>query len=190
MLLDRLDVIEWRGMYDRHALLSDAPEVEFLDGLRVRKVSPKRKHGTVQRTLSAILWRCAAGRGAVATEWRCVLNSGTDELVPDVAFVPYERLRGLCEEDREEPPFAPDVAVEIRSPLDKPAVLRRKIELYLAHGSLLVLDVDPQTRTILAHERDDSSRAYACGERFTSATVPWMLFDVDEAFADLDIPEG
>jgi Uma2 family endonuclease len=168
-------------------LLSDAMENELVDGLRCRKVSPKRKHGAVQLTLSAILRRCCGARGKVASEWRCVLESGVDELIPDVAFFSYERLLPLSEDDRDEPPFAPDIAVEVRSPSDNAAVLRRKIDLYLTHGALLVLDVDPQTRTIFAHDRA-GSRRLRCGERFSLDEVPWLEFDIAEAFEDLDMP--
>ncbi len=168
-------------------VLSDAMEAELVDGRSYRKVSPKRKHGAVQLTLGAILRRCCGNRGKVASEWRCVLESGIDELIPDVAFFAYERLLPLSEEDREEPPFAPDVAIEVRSPSDTLAFLRRKTDLYLGHGCALSLDVDPETRTIVASDLE-GNRQFGSGERFSRKSVPWLVFDVAEAFEDLDMP--
>jgi len=177
-------VLEWRAMFAAE-VLSEIQEPELIDGVRVRKVSPKLRHATVQLTLGMILRRCAQGRGKVATEWRCLLESGRSELVPDVSFVSNERLAPLSTEEREMPPFAPDVAVEVRSPKDKHSVLSRKSAVYRSHGCLLVLDVDPQTRTIRALE-GDSERAFSESERFASAALPWLVFEVRAAFEGLD----
>lgn len=166
-------------------LLSEIQEPELVDGVRVRKVSPKRTHGIVQINLAMILRRCSPP-GDVGSEWRCSVEEGISELVPDVSFVSHERLALLSQEGRELPPFAPDVAVEIRSEKDKQKVLNRKIELYLRHGCLLVLDVDPRKRRILAYERGGAVREFALGERLSSALVPWLDFEVGEAFVRLD----
>lgn len=55
-------------------------------------------------------------------------------LLPDVAFVTADRLAALSARDQQRPPFAPDVAIEIRSPSDRERNIARKIELYLARG--------------------------------------------------------
>ena len=170
-------------MYD----LSDKPEIEYIDGVGYPKVSPKRKHSVVQAAMVAILSRCAAGGGFAGPEWRVHLNDRTT-LVPDVAYVPYDRLRDLPEEQTEEPAFAPDIAVEVRSPSDREAFINLKTQQYLAHGSLLVINADPQTRTMTAHFADGSVRVYCEGERLACETVPWLQFDVAEAFALIDIP--
>jgi len=164
----------------------ELPEVEIIDGARVRKMSPRRRHAMVQLTIGTILRRCAGDRGDVGSEWRCSLRAGATELVPDVAFVSAERLAALSSTQREEPPFAPDIAVEIRSPGDKLSVLQRKIQLYLDHGSLLVLDADPQERTINAHERGGAVAHFIVGERFRSVAVPWLAFEIAEAFIGID----
>jgi len=48
-----------------------------------------------------------------------------------------------------------------------------------------VLDVDYAKRVIMAHAHD-GVRTYANGERFGHPSAPWLVFDVSEAFADLD----
>jgi len=66
---------------------------------------------------------------------------------PDVAFVRLERLRGIDLSS----PFvgAPDLAVEIVSPNDSAMDLQQKVETWLAHGTLAVLLMYPDSRSIV-----------------------------------------
>lgn len=165
----------------------DYPEIEYLNGRPHPKVSPKRTHALVQFALALVLRRCGGAIGNVATEWRFKL-SGDTELVPDVAFVSFDRLRALTDEEAEEPPFAPDIAIEVRSPSRRPAYDVSKIREYLSHGAKLVLDVDPKARAIHAHDSGVGRVAFHSGDRFAHDAFPWLIFEVDEVFADLKIP--
>ena len=167
--------------------LKDLPEIEYLSGQPYPKVSPKRTHAIVQTAAVTILRRCAIGRGNAGTEWRFKL-AGDTQFVPDVAFVSFERLRPLTGELLEEPPFAPDIAIEVRSPSRRPSYERSKIQQYLEHGARLVLDVDPRERAVYAHGIDGSQAVYRARERFSHPAAPWLTFDIDELFADLEIP--
>lgn len=172
-------------------ILYDPPEIEYLDGHPHAKSSPKTAHSFVQGALVGILRHCGRGRGFAGTEWRFEpgqIDRTPTELVPDVAFVSKERLLALPEERVQKPPFSPDIAVEVRSPKDDLPYLREKIERYLVTGSLLVLDVDPARRTIVAHAYE-GVREFARGECFRHDAAPWLLFEVDEAFEDLDALE-
>ena len=169
-------------------VLRDEPETELLEGREYPKVSPKRTHASVQGAMLALLRRCAAGHGWAGCELRVRLAPGM-ELVPDVAFISYDRLRGLNACDREEPPFAPDVAVEVRSPSNRAAYDARKIAAYLAHGARLVLDIDPSCRALYAHEPNGGVCVFRCGEVFVHESFAWLQFGIDELFADLDIPD-
>ena len=106
--------------------------------------------------------------------------------VPDVAVVMLERLRSLPESEREQPPFAPDVAVEVRSPSYRPAFAAEKIVRYLRTGAVLVLDVDPVKRVVTAHSAA-GVRTFSEGDRFTHDAAPWLAFDVAELFSDIDL---
>jgi Uma2 family endonuclease len=91
------------------------PYVESIRGRWIPKVSPRKRHALVQLRLGTTLAQWAAKRGDVGTEWRCRLLSSTEKpssLVPDVCFVSNERQKDLSEEERERPPFAPDIAAE------------------------------------------------------------------------------
>jgi Uma2 family endonuclease len=167
--------------------LIDLPEIEYLDGEAYPKVSPKLNHMVVQGAMVRILYAAAGKRGKVGPELHVYPGeTETDAtFVPDVAFISNERLRALDAGDRQDPPFSPDVAVEVRSPSNDLRYLEKKIARYLATGALVVLDVDPQTRTIVAHGAS-GVRTFAETESFESTDVEWLRFDVAEAFADLD----
>jgi Uma2 family endonuclease len=161
---------------------------EYLDGKVYPKVSPRRTHAVVQATMIAMLLGTARERGTLASEWDFRLGAvdGTKtKFIPDIAFVYRERLDALERNDPEEPPLAPDIAIEIRSPSNRQNFIAAKIERYLACGATLVLDVDPASRSVTAHAAG-GVRRYENGERFSHLAVPWMTFDVADAFADLE----
>lgn len=167
--------------------LCDPPETEYLDGRPQPKMSPRLSHGLVQTAMARVLADCAGKRGIVVCEVRFAPGAhggSKTELVPDVAFVDHDRLAGLRGEDLEKPPFSPDIAIEIRSPSDDGSYVTRKITRYLATGSALVLDVDPQQRCIEAHTHD-GLRLFPTGEEFSVPHLPWLRFDVARLFAEL-----
>jgi hypothetical protein len=72
---------------------------------------------------------------------------------------------------------------------DPPAIGRAtfngKIELYLAHGSTLVIDVNPQTLTIALHDAS-AMRVLREGDRFEHVGAPGLTFDVRALFASVE----
>lgn len=165
-------------------VLFDPPEIEYLDGHPYSKVSPKRTHALVQAALLRVLGDCAHGRGEVGPEWRFDLGAVDityTEFVPDIAFVSYGRMDALNDEDAEEPPFAPDIAIEIRSPSNRAAYIARKMARYLKCGAILVLDVDPANRTIVAHS-NGGARTFLEHDRFEHDAAPWFTFDIASIF--------
>jgi Uma2 family endonuclease len=171
-------------------LLQDKPYIEYLDGKAYPKgLSRKATHSIVQGAALTILRRCSAGIGITGTEWdfRLGIADGTQTMfVPDVAVLMLERLRSLPESEREQPPFAPDVAVEVRSPSYRPAFAAEKVVRYLRTGAVLVLDVDPIKRLMFAHSAA-GVLTFGEGDRFTHEAAPWLSFDVAELFGDLDL---
>lgn len=169
-------------------ILYDPPEIEYLDGHPHPKVSPKTSHTFVQSAFVGLFRTLGKGRGFSGPEWRFdpgQIDRTPTEFVPDVSFVSKERIHDIPEDRTEKLPFSPDIAVEVRSPKDDLKYLREKIERYLATGAVLVLDVDPKKETIEAHAHD-GARTFRRGEHFVHPAVPWLEFDVDEVFAELD----
>jgi Uma2 family endonuclease len=168
--------------------ISDVPEIEVLRGIEVPKVSPRRRHARLQGLLFVLLDRWAAARGDVGTEWRFQLSKrpgGETSLVPDVAYVANARLSALDPESAEEPPFAPHIAIEVRSPDDRDRNIQAKIALYLDAGALLVLDVDPQSRRITASDAD-GVQVFRADDTFAHSHAPGLAFAVGELFAAAD----
>lgn len=169
-------------------VLSEAPVNEILDGRVYRKMSPTSRHARVQGLLMAILERCGREIGLAGTEWDFrvgVVDDSNTFVVPDVAFLRFDRLEAIAPEDREQPPVAPDVVVEVRSKGEKAGFRKRKIAKYLACGCALVLDVDPSTRRIEAYSKD-ATQVFVTGERFEHPAAPWLVFDVSDAFVGLE----
>ena len=166
------------------------PETEWILGRAVRKVSPRRTHGLLQRVFAERLGRWAKGRGDVACEWRFRIAPPGEirrPLVPDVAYVSYVRLRGLEGDDLELPPFAPDVAVEILSPGWRSTHLEHKIGVYLGGGSSLVIVVDPRQREVVL--RDASGiRTVRSNEAIEHAALPGFSLPLIDMFAVLEVP--
>ena len=168
--------------------LCDAPEIELIRGIEVPKMSPRRRHARLQGLIFASLDRWADRRGDVGTEWRFRLSErpeGETSLVPDVAYVSGDRLARLDDATAEEPPFAPDIAVEIRSPGDRERNSRAKIALYLEFGAMLVLNVDPGRRQIIAHDAR-GTRRFIAGDTFSHDLFEGLSFNVATLFAAAD----
>ncbi|HVA34152.1 MAG TPA: Uma2 family endonuclease [Candidatus Baltobacteraceae bacterium] len=131
------------------------PAIESIRGRWEPKMSSRRQHSLLQVRFAALLTAWAGERGEVGTEWRFYFlpkGERPSSLVPDVAYVSFERMPLEYGELRERPTIAPDVAVEILSPDDRRALLDEKIAMYIGFGSLLVIVADPETQTIEMHE--------------------------------------
>lgn len=166
------------------------PAYEWILGRPVQKVSPKRRHSLLQAKFVMLLHPWAAGRGEIGTEWRFRLEPPGEDirpLVPDVAYLSYERMGERTDNDLETPLLAPNVAVEIRSPDDRQLHIDHKIEVYLAAGTDAVILVDPLDRTIETFDRFEHAM-FREGERFSHRALPGLNFAVSDAFAILNRP--
>ena len=71
-------------------------------------------------------------------------------LVPDVAFVRWERLPGRTVPDGYIP-VPPDLAIEVRSASDEPGEIAKKLDHYQRAGVPLVWWVEPKRRVVIVH---------------------------------------
>lgn len=88
-----------------------------------------------------------------------ILSRNPDTVrAPDLAFTGNERafppVRGFV-------PCAPDLAVEVLSPDDRPGYVREKVAEWLAAGTLVVWVVDPRTRTVTIHDSGERAVVFA-----------------------------
>jgi Uma2 family endonuclease len=160
------------------------PETEWVRGRFLQKVSPTRPHALLQRTLATALAAWAHKRGEVGTEWRFrITPPGGPErpLVPDVAYVALERLRGLRGYDLDVPRLSPDVVVEVLSPQDRRLDVDDKIATYLDAGTQLVIIVDPRAHVVELHDTN-ASRAVREGGMLRHRALPDFALSITELF--------
>lgn len=167
--------------------------IEYLDGVPHPKVSPRIPHGAVQARLAMFLQQMAPSPYIIATEGDAAVSNDKEQrtrLIPDISFYWPDRFKGLPREQQEEPPFSPEIAIEVRSRGDKQSYLMRKVERYFARGSQLVLDVDFRKRTIAAYTADGKTERFDEDDRFTSGLFPWFTFELRDLFSVLEpIPD-
>ncbi|MCK6459040.1 MAG: Uma2 family endonuclease [Planctomycetes bacterium] len=124
---------------------------ELIRGELHMMVPPGAEHGWIAaRILVAIANHAdSQGLGKVYSETGFVLARDPDTvLAPDVAFVRSERART----SRAYFEGAPDLAVEVLSPDDRPGYVRDKVAEWLEAGTRAVWVVDPRDRTVVVHE--------------------------------------
>ncbi len=135
---------------------------ELVRGEIVNIMPPGGVHGTVALRLGARLevWATKTSAGNCAVESGYLLARNPDTLrSPDISFVKANRIppTGV---PRAFWPFAPDLAVEIVSPADTAAEVHEKILEYLAAGTASVWIVYPDTRRVVVHSPNGTSRTY------------------------------
>ena len=108
-------------------------------------------------------------------------------LIPDVGFIRAER-RALIANRQKPIPFAPDLAVEVASPDQKPDELAEKARLYLANGTRLVWVVWPSSGHIDVWHADRSGGSVATLNASDTLegedVVPGFQYPVAAIFAD------
>ena len=108
------------------------------------------QHGWIEVNIILVLGTDSVARSVgrtVSGDTAFVLARDPDTVrIPDVAFVRHERLPPPLVSGRAA--LAPDLAVEIRSPNDRPGDIQRKLEDYFAAGVWLVWLVDPDAQTV------------------------------------------
>lgn len=111
------------------------------------------EHGRIAAKLTCYLGNHVMSRRLgtfYAAETGFVLSRDPDTVrAPDVAFVRAERPAGPR---RGYYDGAPDLAVEVLSPDDRPGYVEDKVAEWLEAGTLAVWVVDPDQRTVTVHE--------------------------------------
>ena len=113
---------------------------------------PSLRHDEVRKRLERILDTHVAGQrlGEVFGNVGFVLARNPDTVRgPDLSFVARERLVGIDYSRFFE--GAPDLAIEILSPSNRPYQVRAKVADYLAAGCRLVWVVNPERRSVTTY---------------------------------------
>ena len=167
------------------ALDEKKPYIEVLDGEKQPDVSPYHGHGAVAAEMVMQLGPWARGNGTVATEVRFYFLHGDgrwSSLLPDVSYTSYARLPKDPIAQWERPRIAPDIAVEILSPSDRPGRTQRNVETYLEFGATLVVMLDPVKRRVRLHRTDGSTEERDARGAWPLAPFDGLIVDWEEIF--------
>ena len=129
-------------------------------------------------------WARAGGRGTVGTEWEFRLKPPGDvrfPLVPDVAFISFERLPFEDEAAADIPHVAPDVVVEILSSSDRKADIEEKIRVYLACGTKVIFLIDTDAQIVTMREASRTEH-FLREDLLTHAALPGFALRTSELF--------
>lgn len=107
--------------------------------------------------------------------------------IPDVAYVSWNRLGGGPVPDEAIPAIVPDLVVEVLSPSNTVAEMKRKRQEYFKAGVRLLWSVDPDTRTVAIYTSPrkpkvlDEKGILEAGDLLPGFTLP-----VRDIFSELD----
>jgi Uma2 family endonuclease len=101
---------------------------------------------------------------------------------PDIAFIAKRNLPTPMPSEAFWP-GAPDLAVEVLSPDDRPGEVKEKVEAWLAAGTSAVWIVDPKLRNVTTYQRTAAAKIYSAGETLIGdPVVPGFSCPVDRIF--------
>ena len=171
------------------ALDEQKPYIEVLDGERLPDVSPKNAHGYLAVAIAANMRPWARARGGLGAEIRFYFlrpDGSWSSLLPDVSFMSRERFPQEGD-DPQRPRRAPDIAVEIVSPGDRPSRLKRKIETYLEYGSTVVLVLYPEDRRAVVHRASGFVEEREARGAWALEPYDDLILDWDDIFDGIDL---
>ncbi len=128
--------------------LNPTDKYYLIDGELLIKMAPAQHHALAASELARLLGNFVVEHGLGRVLVECGYYPPDDRrtvLLPDVSFEALPRAA--------QPPLAtyvphmPDLAVEVISPSQTLAQVRRKAEVYLRHGAVVVWLLDPMART-------------------------------------------
>lgn len=160
--------------------------VELVRGALVVSEPPGVLHGAVVAELSGRLWDFIQARKlglVVAGDTGFWIGQDPDTVRgPDVAFIRRERVPdplplGFAA-------FAPDLAVEVLSPSDRPGAVLAKVGDWLSGGSRLVWVIDPERRVARIYRQDGTECMIGAeGELDGEDVVPGFRCSVAAVFS-------
>ena len=131
----------------------------LIDGELCIKTAPSELHGATANLIAHYLTGFALERGlgrvGVEVGFHPPGDRGT-ALLPDVSFISKARMAQRARATYV--PYMPDLAVEVVSPSQSLAQVRRKAETSLRHGTALVWLIDPQSQTAEVWQRGSEQR--------------------------------
>ena len=131
---------------------------ELIRGEVIEMTPAGSEHGRIALTIAAHLWNWVMPRGlgtVHGADTGFVLQRGPDTVrAPDAAFIQAAHVVKTPKFH----PGAPDLAVEVLSPDDRPSELRARIHDYFGAGTIEIWVVSPKSRTVTVHRANAEPR--------------------------------
>ena len=161
------------------ALPEEKPYLEYVDGVVLQKPMPNRAHVLlIEELIFAIgAYRRRHG-GSSGPEGRVRMPDGGGFRIPDAAFWSPSRPH---EDDS-----VPSLAIEVRSPGQALAELRRKCRAFRENGVDVCWLIDPSSRSVEVFEGDRDGEYLAPEATLETLVMPGFSLPLTELFAVLD----
>lgn len=184
------------GMTAEELLMYTGPErTELIRGKLVVREPASIGHGDVVLNLGTALnnhlrreqrengWPTRRGRLAGNDPGFTLARNPDTVRAPDIAYVSREHHPGPIPDGY--PEFAPDLAVEVRSPHDRASEVMTKIGEWLAAGTQLVWRVDPIREQVIVYRADGSVSVLGISDRLDGESLlPGFTLPLAELFVD------
>ena len=141
-------------------------------------------HSYVQGKLCRYLdeWMETFGHGAVGVDVDCLVGEDPDTVrIPDVGVLlqPFDTENAFLGRVR----GAPDIAIEVLSPSNRPQDMRDKTSDYFNAGALRVWIVDPEARTIVIRKADGTTTRFIGTDRLEDPEIlPGFALEMQKVF--------
>lgn len=145
-----ISVADFDRLLEPDELRYELDEGELIEMVRPRYDPHNRIVMAFTRALLAYLAQNPIGE--ILTSDNLFVLGPTTKRAPDLAFLTNERMKAI--QPGKDIEGAPDLAIEVLSPSDKPAAMRRKVKQYFAAGSKAVWLVYPETREVQVWESE------------------------------------
>jgi Uma2 family endonuclease len=184
------------SMTAEQLLSYDVPgkRVELVRGQLMLREPASFRHGAITLRIGIALgnhlaqeqhregWSLPRGRLATADPGFTLARRPDTVRAPDIAYVSRERHAAPMPDGF--PEFAPDLALEVRSPNDRVGAVVAKVGDWLSAGTTMVWVVDPLRESVVVYHANGSVKVLGIGDSLTGEELlPGFVMPLATVFA-------
>jgi len=171
-----------QGTAEAEITLDPERSYEIVDGVPEEKEMPGARHGGISSRIDRRLGTFVEANGLGEVYAETSFQIGTNERVPDLAFVSRDRIPSEGEPETKWL-IVPDLAIEIVSPTDYYEKVHTKALMYLSAGVKQVWIISPESQTITIYRSEMNIMAFpAESELVSEDLLPGFRLRLSEIF--------